>query len=377
MTRKQRHGVILLATVLFMGIVFTNLAQVQADRLYFTYAIRFAPLSDVLESNGYAKLAGTRQNEIIYFKKQPEIRLTIDLVNKKVMKNQFAFEIADQYRLNGGKLYMDIGVLSAVINKKAVLTGNYVAFKALDTTPHCWTSLDAGLVTHAAGGIDGIDGTNSYEALIKNYNLGHRVFEIDFNLTTDGRLAAVHDWHGYNGPKSSEQFEKIKIRDKYTSMRLEDVLDIMTVNQDMYLVTDTKSFEYSDQQIVQQFKEIYDQAVKRGASVLDRIIPQIYNQKMYDLVKTVYPFKSIIYTLYASGDTDDQVVAFVKSKSDIKAVTMGPVRYSDRFKAGLDTAGKLIYFFTLNDPKEIQGYKNIKAHGFYTDFVTAPEISGG
>jgi hypothetical protein len=187
-------------------------------------------------------------------------------------------------------------------------------------------------------------------------------------------MAAVHDWPSYSGQKSAGQFKTLKIHNKYTTMMLEDILDIMAVNQDMYLVTDTKSFEYTDQQIVQQFKEIYEQAAKRGNSVLDRVIPQIYNQKMYGLIKTIYPFKSMIYTLYASKDTDDQVIAFAKDKTDIPVITMGPVRYREKFKTGLDAAGKLIYFFTLNDPAEIKNYKGSKAHGFYTDSVTAPEI---
>jgi glycerophosphoryl diester phosphodiesterase len=243
-----------------------------------------------------------------------------------------------------------------------------------EVDPHFWTTLDSGLVTHAAGGIDGIEGTNSYEALVENYKLGHKVFEIDLNLTTDGRLVAVHDWAGYSGPKSSAEFKDIKIKDRFTSMSLEDVLDFMVANPDLYLVTDTKSFEYTDEQIVIQFTELYQQANKRGATVLDRIVPQIYNQKMYTLIKGVYDFKSVIYTLYASPDNDAQVVEFVKDKPDIRVITMGPVRYSDQFKADLDAAGKLIYFFTLNDPEEIKGYKNKRAHGFYTDFVTAQDI---
>ena len=45
---------------------------------------------------------------------------------------------------------------------------------------------------------------------------------------------------------------------------------------------------------------------------LERIVSQIYNQLMLGVVKRVYSFKNIIYTLYQTGDGDDSVVAFCK-----------------------------------------------------------------
>jgi glycerophosphoryl diester phosphodiesterase len=62
--------------------------------------------------------------------------------------------------------------------------------------------IDYTLIAHAGGTLFDRDGamltyTNSKEAIEQNYRRGHRVFEIDFSLTRDGYLAAVHDWeHG-------------------------------------------------------------------------------------------------------------------------------------------------------------------------------------
>lgn len=48
-------------------------------------------------------------------------------------------------------------------------------------------------IAHAFGGILGHTYTNSYEAFLLNYQLGHRIFEVDFSLTEDDYTVAAHD----------------------------------------------------------------------------------------------------------------------------------------------------------------------------------------
>ncbi len=92
------------------------------------------------------------------------------------------------------------------------------------------------------------------------------------------------------------------------------------------------------------------------------------------MLTDIYPFKSIIYTLYASPDSDGEVVDFVWDKPDIPVITMGPVRYGEKFYDALIRAGKRIYFFTLNDIEEIYGSISLGVNGFYTDFVTPGQM---
>jgi glycerophosphoryl diester phosphodiesterase len=201
------------------------------------------------------------------------------------------------------------------------------------------------------------------------------VFEIDFNLTTDNKLAAVHNWHGYRGQMSSEQWAEVKIWTVFTSMILEDVLDIMLVNKDMFLVTDTKSFEYTREDTELQFKILVETAMRKDPELLDRIIPQIYNQEMYDIVMNAHEFRSIIYTLYASRDSDRQVVEFVRKHRNIRVVTMGPARGKPEFIMELRMAGKHIFYFTVNDLQEIQDYKKDGIRGFYTDHIFPGDLN--
>ncbi|AQT83571.1 hypothetical protein B1222_02595 [Paenibacillus larvae subsp. pulvifaciens] len=71
-----------------------------------------------------------------------------------------------------------------------VLTSNQAA--AEEPTQH-WS--EHKMIAHALGMVGGQDGTNSYEAFLANYKKGFRIFEVDLILTSDGKLAARHDWN--------------------------------------------------------------------------------------------------------------------------------------------------------------------------------------
>ncbi|MDR1914157.1 MAG: hypothetical protein LBQ68_06745, partial [Clostridiales bacterium] len=63
--------------------------------------------------------------------------------------------------------------------------------------PPDWTNLygiTGKLVAHAGGQIAEFPETNTIEAMEHNYNLGHRLFEMDLNLTSDNIMVAIHDW---------------------------------------------------------------------------------------------------------------------------------------------------------------------------------------
>lgn len=243
---------------------------------------------------------------------------------------------------------------------------------------HGWTQLCEGLIAHAGGGLYRQDEkgekisvkyTNSREALENSYKNGHRVFEMDFLLTYDGKLAAVHDWERVGGKKTSEEWKTVKIYDTYTSMLIENVYEFMLEYPDTFLVTDTKSFFYGDKDITHQFEQLVSVAKDIDESLLKRVIPQVYDQNCYDIMMDVYPFESVIYTLYESPDTNKEVVDFVAKHKNIKVITMEWYRYTEEFYNDLTALSKYIYFFTINVPKEIETFRSWGVHGFYTDYI--------
>ncbi|MDR0553212.1 MAG: hypothetical protein LBG76_00225 [Treponema sp.] len=217
--------------------------------------------------------------------------------------------------------------------------------------------------------------TNSKEAIEQNYRRGHRVFEIDFYLTRDGRLAAVHDWeHGKNitgenwmEAPSLAEWKKSKIHGEYTPLDVDDIIVLLNMYPDMYIVTDTK--ETDPELITKEFAEIKRAAQKVNAALLDRIIPQIYYPRMLETIYALYPFQNVIYTLYQSSQTDDEVLRFVQNHPSVKALTMWPDRASAGFVEVLKKLDKKVYVHTVNRFEEAYQARTRGVFGFYTDYL--------
>jgi len=103
------------------------------------------------------------------------------------------------------------------------------------------------LVAHAGGAVNGVAYTNSREALDQHYASGYRVFELDFDWTSDGRLIVAHDWvsaSSFLGAAphvfSYSEFVSAARRDGLHQMTFEDLRDWLRVHRDAFVVTDTK-----------------------------------------------------------------------------------------------------------------------------------------
>ncbi|WP_066297150.1 phosphatidylinositol-specific phospholipase C/glycerophosphodiester phosphodiesterase family protein [Bacillus sp. FJAT-29937] len=238
------------------------------------------------------------------------------------------------------------------------------------------------LIAHAMGGINGKTYSNSLEAFEHNYNLGYRIFEVDFSLTSDDILVARHDWRvslsemyqqdsptTIDEPWTYDYFINQKIYKKYTPLDVDKVIELMQTHKDMYIVTDTK--ETQSDIVKHQFQLIVD-AAKNEPEILNRVIPQIYNQNMLSVVKSTYNFPNLIYTLYMSKDTDQQVIDFAL-KNGIKAITMSTYRFNEKFVNNLNNVGIVSYVHTINDKETINKFLMYGIHGFYSDFALPSE----
>ncbi|MCF7757158.1 glycerophosphodiester phosphodiesterase [Paenibacillus xylanexedens] len=243
------------------------------------------------------------------------------------------------------------------------------------------------LIAHAMGSIRDQPYTNAYEAMIANYEKGTRVFEIDFMLTSDRKAVARHEWTAnmskmlgqdeelsedkQAGALTHDEFMDTPILGMYQPMDADGIIDVLAEYPDMYIVTDTK--EQKDEDIQQVLRSLVDAAKEHDPSVLDRVVVQIYNEPMLETVKEVYAFPSIIYTLYATQDTEDQVVHFVQ-KNDIDAVTMPEYKVNQNFVAKLNSAGSVTYVHTINDTEQVANYEKWGVYGVYSDVLTEQEL---
>lgn len=247
------------------------------------------------------------------------------------------------------------------------------------------------LIAHAGGTVRDIgaltDYTNSYDALYQNYSLGMRVFEFDMYPTSDDEIALAHDWIMFFGPESRERLstrewlayrfnEELSARGGYRTMMIGNLLDEMIVNPDMFIVTDTKSFEFPPEEIRHHFEIIRDEAMKRDPDLLKRIIPQLYNIEMYDIVKSVYPFPNMIFTCYAAPEESAVIVDFCIDHEEIQAVTapLGAGRLTPEEIEKLHKNGRTLYYHSIYTYAEMVQSFAEGADGIYTGIFTPDDI---
>lgn len=230
-------------------------------------------------------------------------------------------------------------------------------------------------VAHAFGAKGTKTYTNSLEAFNYNYDLGHRVFEVDFDLTNDNKTICCHDeeWWRYitNNENSDveysyEVFKNTPLFTDYTPLDYMDIVNLLNEYPDIYIITDTK---YSDElSVYKEFSQIVDYAKAVNPEVLDRIIPQIYTKEMLEYVMDVYNFKSIIFTLYQiTWDAED--IAKFCIKSGIKFITVSEEIIEDDVIDLWNSVGINVALHTINDEERANEYFNKGVDLIYTDSI--------
>ncbi|MFW5962326.1 MAG: glycerophosphodiester phosphodiesterase family protein [bacterium] len=231
------------------------------------------------------------------------------------------------------------------------------------------------LVAHALGGVNNVMYTNNLEAFHKSYKNGFRVFEVDLIFTADKVLVAKHDWineaTNKKKPLKFKEFKEKKRKEGYTALTFKQVAELMNNYPDIYIITDTKTKHLKT--VEKQFQHIVNISKEINPQILDRIIPQTYNERMYTKIKEIYPFESIIYTLYATQISNNRVIDFCLA-NNIQVISMFPSRLSRDFLEKIKENNIKIYLHTLNDIKELKKYKEKNIEGFYTDFILPHEV---
>jgi len=328
----------------------------------------FLPIRQAINAFDYEEIGE------YFFSKTSEtvlINVRFDLSNSICIKNNYSFDISDSFIDYENEIYIYQKKLESIINAEFYFQDDCLKAIAINYSQHDWITASAPLVAHALGGLRESNTNSTYqntlEALIQNYELGHRVFEVDFQVTSDYGLAAVHDGlvpGNENGIYMSDKEWKSFQDFNYTTLLVGDILDEMLINTDMFIVTDTKWLSMT------AFDIIYQEAQKKDPALMDRIIPQIYEISMYDKLMNIYSFPSVIYTTYASSDTNEEIVEFVASKDNIRVITTpGTGRIDEGLLQLANDNDILIFVHTYNTYTDMTRFLNMGVYGIYTDYL--------
>ncbi len=343
----------------------------------------YISIEDLMSMLKYNKVSATEytyENKIIVF----------DGNSKTVTINGMSKNLPDGIMYYMGKTVISTEAVESTFGKVLTTANVKMKFNIINKqqenlSDYEWTKHR--VIAHALGAVDGITNSNTLDAMKQSYKNDFRLFEVDILPTVNGELVASHGFYEllagkYGRPipqehsneiPTKEEFLNFKFNGMYKTVGIEEIVEIMSANPDIYMITDTKITDYA--QATEQFKELVRVCKEIDESVLDRIIPQIYNESMYDAVMSQHKFKSIIYTLYATTTTNHRVLEFVTAKN-IKVVTMPPERINAQDVNLFNSYGIKIYTHTINDSEQMKNLKNMGVYGFYTDFITPTQFDG-
>lgn len=153
------------------------------------------------------------------------------------------------------------------------------------------------LVAHAGGAFHGLTYTNSKEALDENYRKGFRVFELDFEWTSDNHLVLVHDWEHSSSLSGQRphvftyaEFLSSTRRDGLHQLTFEGLVSWLRSHPDAFVVTDTKA---SNDRLL-TFLRVH------GKEVLPQLIIQIYRLSELRSARELAP-RAVWLTVYKSS----------------------------------------------------------------------------
>ena len=312
-----------------------------------------------------------------------QINVTFDLEQNVCFKNNYSFDLTNGVIDLFGITYIKGDTLSRITNDSySYKAGLFVKSSPIEYKSTDWLN-QPHLVAHAGGIVRESDDlttyTNSKEAIVQNYDLGHRVFEFDFSVLADeDNLAVVHDWSQFGRRDGSpctydEWMSSLKNVEEsaslFTPMVLDNLIDEMIVNRDMYVVTDTKLV--GDEASV-PIQILVDHITERDPEILNRIIPQVYDDNMYEDIMEIYPFQSVIYTTYNSSDSKEWIMSYICSHDNIQVMTHSTwdERFGEEDRINLQNNGKYVYIHTLNSFSDMALWLRHGADGVYTDELT-------
>ena len=219
------------------------------------------------------------------------------------------------------------------------------------------------LIAHAGGAINGAVYTNSRESIEKAVKNGFKMIELDLDKTSDGEIAALHDWDYFRGitgnekngkPMPPQKFLEQQIYGKYTPMDVFTINDFFERNSGTVLVTDK----------IRDFKEII-----KNFKFTKRLIVEVFSYSDYEkALKAGIAYPAL--SLNALGTVDAAAIL----KKNIRMVTVSDVfleQYREEILC-LHRRGVTVMLYAptkvINDPEYLKSVLGITASMAYVDF---------
>ena len=224
-------------------------------------------------------------------------------------------------------------------------------------------------IAHAGGIVEGKYVTNSFDALNLNIQKGFAYFELDFNFTSDGQLACIHDWdksfeRQFGFPLISlptlKEFKRlVKNSARFDMCTLDRLIPWLNEHPTAKIVTDVKGRGNNIRALRIMAEKIPDFG--------NRIIPQIYHPESYSIAKDM-GYEQVIWTLYRYKGSNDDVIKWVDQFNGPFAITMPEYRATSPLPMLLARKHIPTYVHTINKREQANVLLNrFSVTELYTD----------
>lgn len=228
-----------------------------------------------------------------------------------------------------------------------------------------WIGAGYNIVASGLGSWEGSANTNSREAFLHNYEQGYRLFEFSTSFGADGTLFGIYPDARTPGLTFAEE----QSRALHTLMTFEDILQLMLEFEDWWLITDTRN--HGNLLALQSQFDYMVRAINDiGGELINRVVVQVYDRRMYYFVANNYPFTSFIYNLSWSPDDNDKVLEFVE-RTGIPVVTMPTARATIEFVGALSDIGVAAFAGVSNNLRQVHELLHMGITGIYTHSIAS------
>lgn len=246
---------------------------------------------------------------------------------------------------------------------------------------------DYPVIAHAMGGMEDKTYLNVKEGFQRFYEEGCRMFEVDLAQTSDGVWVCRHGWKTargqWKGKKgkvlTAKEFLAAPVYGEYTPLSLEDLFLLMKEYPDAYVLLDSKKYADRDfQNTAEDFSAYIEIARKAGCEeVLDRVIPEIYNEEMYRGAVSVYRFRTYLYSLWQEYSPEElrDAALFCREKR-IPVVCLNDQYWTEEIQDLFTEQGVLVNVYTVNDEERARQLMKAGVSGVCTDTIFPEALEG-
>lgn len=221
------------------------------------------------------------------------------------------------------------------------------------------------VIRHGGGKIGNKTAQNTTNAFKNSAKKGYTVIEMDFGYTSDGVLVCRHDWK--TGLLTYKQFKKTRVSGKYRPASAVDVIRLMAAYPKVYLIVDAKESD----NIAKVYQELKSTCYKLNVpKVMNRIIPQFYQQSELTQLKKIYKYKDYIFTLYRlklKNLSQYTTIAKFCKKNGINVVTIPKERMTPQIVNCFKKYNIKVYTHTVNSRAQWDKYRAMGVSGIYSD----------